>query len=320
MAEPIRQFNRYLKLTALSGQYATDLSDFRVRFQIRASDGETPNTAVVRVYNLSEATINELANGDDRAIIVDAGYIGGNNGTIFIGDVKQYRYGKENNTDRYLDFYAADGDIFYTSAFIKTNVAAGLNGISRQRLEDQMLRGAGIEKDPSSRFATPETPGGVLPRGRVLYGMARDQIRAYSKTQNARWSLQNGKVVFTGNSTYLNNGVVVELNALSGLIGQPEATDQGIEIKCLLNPRISIGGLVKIDSRLINRITQRAQQFPSFSSVTFPAITANDGLYRVMVVDYDGDTRGEDWYCRIIALAVNPDRPIADRVSVGDAP
>lgn len=314
------QFGRYIKLTALSRTQAIDLSRFRVRFQIQASDSQTPNVATIRVYNLSDETINEIVTGSNRAVILDAGYENGENGTIFFGDVKQYRYGKENNTDRYLDFYAADGDIFYTSAFVNSSIApvAG-RGISREQLENQLLRSAGAERDPTSRFATPEMPGGVLRRGRVLYGMARDQFRAYSKTQNARWSLQDGKVLFIGNSTYRDDGVIVELNGLTGLIGYPEATDQGIELTCLLNPKISIGSRIRLDNRLINQIVQKEQGFPNYGGVNFPAITATDGIYRVLVVDYVGDTRGDEWYCKVVCLAINPERPVTLQVSIGEA-
>lgn len=43
-------------------------------------------------------------------------------------------------------------------------------------------------------------------------------------------------------------GEAVVLSAGTGLIGTPKANDKGIEIKCLLNPRLRIGGRVRLDN------------------------------------------------------------------------
>lgn len=301
------QFNRFLRLTVLGPGYREDLSEFRVKFVVSASDFETPNTAIIRVYNLKDETVRSIT-ATATAVILDAGYES-NNGTVFVGDVKQFKFGKEGNVDRYLEFYAADGDILYTTSTVRTNLPRTGAFLSADQVQDGILRASGGSADDTSRFGVSPFPGGVaLKRGKVLWGMTRDYLRAYSQTQGARWNIQNGKVVFIGNTTYRQSPGPIVMNGLTGLVGYPEATDQGIEFKCLLNPLLSIGTRVQLDNRFIQQTVQRVLGFPTLKTVNYPAIVADDGVYRVLAVDYEGDTRGQEWYCNVTALAIHPER------------
>jgi hypothetical protein len=76
-----------------------DLSEMRIEFRVNAADVETPNTAIIRVYNLSEATATQVAGEFDR-VILEAGYEDGNFGTIFQGTIKQFRRGRVSRTDK----------------------------------------------------------------------------------------------------------------------------------------------------------------------------------------------------------------------------
>lgn len=293
-----------------------DLSEFRVRFEVRQSDSDTPNNASIRVYNLRPETIQTIAQQFTK-IILEAGYVNGNKGVIFTGDVKQYRHGKENNTDRYLDIFAADGDSLWVSSTMKTNVPANTPIATYEKtLSDQA--GAAIQSaDATNKTLAPF--GGVVPRGRVLHGMARDYLAAYSRTQNCRWFISNGNIVFVSNSSYLASQTIITLNGDTGLVGYPEATNEGIAFRCLLNPNIKLGGRVNLDNKAIITTDQLAQGYPNYSSVDFPALLAADGIYRVLVVDFEGDTRGNAWYCNCIALAIQTDRPMQFAVQTGGA-
>lgn len=47
--------------------------------------------------------------------------------------------------------------------------------------------------------------------------------------------------------------------------------------------------------------------YPGYKDApTYYAAVSADGLYTVMVIDYEGDTRANPWYCHIIALANDP--------------
>jgi hypothetical protein len=94
--------------------------------------------------------------------------------------------------------------------------------------------------------------GGTLPRGKTLFGMARTHLAELAKRNDCRWSIQNGVVTLVPNTGYLP-GTAVEINSGTGMMGTPEQTDNGIIVRCLLNPAIQIGQAVKINNRDVNQ-------------------------------------------------------------------
>ena len=58
------------------------------------------------------------------------------------------------------------------------------------------------------------------------------------------WSIQYGSLIFLPKDKVLNDEAVL-ISQDTGMINAPEQTDDGLEITCLLNPALQIGGLVK---------------------------------------------------------------------------
>lgn len=280
-----------------------DLSALRFKFEVRASDLDTPNNAVIRVYNLADSTIENIR--EFNQVSLQAGYVNGNVGTIFSGDVKQYRRGKESNVDSYLDILAADGDQAYNFGIVNTTLAPGSNLTQRlNALADAM----GVVLDKKAPQIIANSTGGIipLPRGKVLYGMARTHLRNIANSTSTRWSIQNGVLTFVPLAGYLPGQAVV-INSTTGMIGQPEATDQGITVKTLLNPLIKIGTRVQINNKDINQTIKiyGTGQVGYQDTLYLPARTTEDGFYRVMVAEHFGDTRGNEWYSDLVCLDVD---------------
>lgn len=291
-----------------AGGKALDLSQMRFRFEVRAADVETPNTCYVRVYNLKDETVN-VAIKEYTRVVVQAGYEDGNFGVIFDGTIKQFKKGKESNTDTFLEIMAADGDLGYNFGVVNKTLAAGSSPQDRaQALADAM--GAGLDKNANQYL---QSTGGILPRGKVLFGLAREFMRDLTVSTASRWSIQNGTVTIIPLTGYLP-GDVVKLTARTGLIGIPEATDGGIQVTTLLNPLLTVGNRVQIDNKSINQTTIKEQGFPQYNALSFPASTDRDGFYRVLVVEHSGDTRGQEWYSHLVCLAVDPSAAPDDSV------
>jgi meiotically up-regulated gene 157 (Mug157) protein len=109
---------------------------------------------------------------------------------------------------------------------------------------------------------------------------------------------------------------VIVLNAQTGLIGRPTMTVNGLELQCLLNPRIDVGSLIQIDNSTIQRSaidTSDKAVLERADRVSSDAFVSSNGLYRVYSRQFTGDTRGNEWYAKIIAFGVNaterPDTP-----------
>ena len=286
---------RYLRKATLlvaNDAQQIDLSELHFKFSIKQYDLQTPNNVTVRIYNPSKATSDKIQKEFTR-IIIQAGYQESGFGTVFEGNIFQARKGREDSVNHYLDLSAADGDLETIFAIASASIVAGS---TFQQRADLLAKALGVETGYIA-----DLPSEKLPRGKVYHGMAADGLRDLSMSSNTRWSIQNGKLQIVPIDGYLPDEAVV-LTAETGLIGFPEQTIEGIKIKCLLDPRIKIAGRVKIDNKSILQVGLNASRSSIPGSGFLPTI-ADDGIYRVIVQEMEGDTRGQAWYSDLICIA-----------------
>ena len=276
-----------------------DLSNLRITFSVKKSDAQTPNAATIRVYNLAKETAYQIQK-EFIQVVLQAGYQE-NYGVIFTGDIKQVRTGVENGVDFYLDIFAGDGDAAYNFSVVNKTLSAGASQNDQVNALSQALNTFGI-----SQGYIPGLRGNPLPRGKVLYGMTRDYLRSVASSTLTSWSMQDGNLQMVPLTGLLPNTVVL-LNSKSGMVGTPEQTNEGIAIKCLLNPILKIGGRVKIDQQDIQRAV--IDQTDKKDNVNKPVAISEDGIYRLLVVEHVGDTRGNDWYSNLTCLDVDATAP-----------
>lgn len=294
------QFGR--KVSLIIGQdsgAALDLSELRFRFDVRRGDLQTPNSARIRVYNVSQQTAQRVEREFSR-VVLQAGYQG-NYGIIFDGTVKQVRRGRESQTDTYLDITAADGDSAYNFAVVNTTLAAGSTPADHVAAACTAMNPYGV-----TQGYLPELPKNPLPRGKVMFGMARDFMRWTAKTTQTVWSIQDGKVILVPETAYMPGEIPV-ITSETGMVGLPEQTQNGITIKMLLNPSVKIGCLIRLDNASIQRyeyslnVGQQAQN----DRIEKQATLQDDGYYYVMIAEHYGDTRGNEYYTDVICLAAD---------------
>src|SRR5699024_8044047 len=214
-----------------------ELGELRITFRTTKGDIETPNSADITVYNLSEQTASKICREFTR-VIRQAGYQD-NCAVIFAGTIRQVPRWRENATDICTATPAADGALAYNYAVVNTSLASGSTAADHVRTCQAAFSGKGTVAG-----YTPDISGPALPRGKVMYGMARKYMRDTTKQTDTTWSIQDGKMQIIPVKGYLPGEAVV-LTAETGLVGTPEQTDQGIKIRCLLNPRLRIGGRIK---------------------------------------------------------------------------
>lgn len=295
------------------------VSGFHIIFQVTHFSAETPNSLTCRIYNLADETAQQIQN-EFTQVYLRAGYPG-NFGIIFQGTIKHVdktssaggvnvdgvRIGQETPADRYLDIYASDGDQPYNWGVINQTLAAGY---APRDVADAVSKAMGsqVKSNPGSQnaggFDADPLPAALTqqpaPRGRVLYGMARDHATVLGNTHGLNWSINGGVLQWLPYSAYKPGDAIV-LTSQTGLIGFPQQTQDGIAIKCLLNPSIGPGQRVQINNKSI----QRAAQNTGFTALnTLPPVNA-DGFYKVIYCDHTGDTRGQPWYTDMICLSTD---------------
>ncbi len=301
-----RQFGRQFQIIVSNSQgQAIDVSQFHVKFNIKRSGYMTPNSADILIYNLSD-TAAILIKQEFTNVVVSAGYTG-NFGVIFKGNIKQAIVGRESATETFVNLICGDGEQSYNFAVMNQTIGSAANGGSSPANQlDAAVQAMGSYGVGSS-YVSP-LPSVKLPRGKVLYGNARDYIQTIASTNNCNWSIQDEKIVFLPEKAYLPTQVV-QLNNKTGMIGTPQQTVEGIMAKSLLNPQIKCHTRVQINNRTV---AQAKIDFSTpGSAANLPASLAYDGMYYVWVAEHTGDTRGVPWYTGLRMMTVDAsDNPI----------
>lgn len=296
MAEEVQQYLRTCSLLVSNRDLnGLDLSNFRIKFSVKRSDTMTPNVADIRVYNLDLETAGRIKKEFTR-VTLQAGYPG-NSGVIFSGNIKQVILGRESATDTFIDIIAGDGDRAYNFAIVNSSIAAGSTQSDQVSTCLAAMAKLGVEAGHLG-----DMPTFQLPRGVSLYGNARSYLRDVAQTTQSSWSIQNEKVTFVAKKSYLPGERVV-LTSKTGMIGTPQQTNEGVNVKSLLNPNIQIGGRIQIDNASIQQYKINLS-VPN-SAANIPAPLTFDGVYYVLVAEHSGDTRGIEWYTSLICLNVD---------------
>ncbi|MBY4728353.1 MULTISPECIES: phage protein [Burkholderia] len=278
---------------------ALDLSGLRIVFRVQRGDLQTPNSARIRVYNVSDNTAQRAA-AEFTRVVLQGGYEG-NYGIIFDGSIIQVRRGRESPTDTYIDITAADGDMAYNFAVVNTTLAAGS---THADVVDACLKAMGKYGVTAGYIA--DMPSNPMPRGQVLFGMARDHLETVARSTQTLWSIQDGQLQIVPETSYVPGEIPV-IDATSGMIGLPEQTQNGITVRMLLNPAVKIGRLIQLDNSSIQRYEFSLSSADAIANrnTSLQNKINGDGFYYVMSNEFWGDTRGNDWYNEVICLAVD---------------
>ena len=301
-----------------------DLSQLRINFEVRKATSTTPDFFKAKVYNLSKPpgpnTVGKVK--QYGRVQLAAGY-GDNFGMIFDGTVLLYVIGKENPVDSYIEIHGGDGDELLNHGAVALNWPAG--STPSQRTKD-MLSAANI---PVGEVQTVKGEQKSV-RAQSYVGMVDRGIRNNTNATQSDFFIENGKAYVIPWNGY-RKGDIVELSPTTGLVGIPKVTPNGIEAQCLLNPKLRIGGLVKIASDLLSDVPFIPGAKDSFASPgTIPspasggqqyaaAATSPEGYYKIAFLNHFGDTRGNQWYSAIVGIASGKDGKILDSTYVGTA-
>lgn len=278
---------------------AIDFSSLRISFKIERKDFSSPNSARIRVFNLSDNNANRIKN-EFTKVILQAGYQS-NYGVIFKGNIKETQKGRENSTDSFVDIAAGDGDEAYNFSYVSKTLQVGASKTDQINASIDAMTEYDVEKGYIADLG-----GQTLPRGKVLFGMSRRYLDQVGRSSETTWSIQNNQVNMIQKTSTLPESVVV-LNNQTGVIQTPTVTTEGIKFSCLLNPLLKIGGRVRLnnDDILDKNIDEES------GAHTLSA----DGVYRILSLEHSGDTFGPEWITNAICLDVDETASAGSEVS-----
>ena len=265
----MKQFGRRWKLDISNDQETLSIEQLRVAFEIDKTINEKPNPAKIQVWNLNRDHINQLLSQDYKKVALSVGY--GELRQIYAGDITKTRIQRE-GLDFVLTLECSDGHQAYTQSRAKTTLKAGAT--DKQIVEELQKT---MPKVQSGAIDIPNQR--KLPRGRVLNGNSRDILTKIARNNKADWSIQDGALIFLPKDKVLNDDAVL-ISQDTGMINAPEQTDEGLELTCLLNPALQIGGLVKVES----------------------IIEYFNGEYKIVKLAHSGDGIGGDWRSKMTVV------------------
>lgn len=302
MAVPsTRNFKRIAQvITGVNGA-GIEVEDLRIWFKITKTIGRTPNTASIKIWNLSPDN-EALVKGEFDDVIVNAGY-DGNTRLLFRGNIR-YAEGYPEASERILQLDCGDGDRDFQKTVINVTLAAGT---TTAQLVDHVL-----SKFGSVKKGTVVLKDKTHSRGRVISAMARDVLDRVALDQDAHWSFQDGVLhIIPVGSTLPNEAIVITTE--TGMLEAPKRTDKGIKVVCQLNPLLLPNRVIQLDNKdFRDQVRKQRLKLPGAKPHTGAkakqshklAVIDPDGLYKIIRVDHEGDTRGEKWTSEVVCVAL----------------
>jgi len=277
----VKQFDRQYRFSAgksggegfeVGADSPENPTALHIHFRIEKCDTETPNTAVISLWNLNPEQL-AILNEEDCLITLRAGYAG-NMALIFVGTVI-FVSTELDGADRETKIEAVDGRVELRDSYVSLSYCGLIN--TKKIIEDTAANmGIPLTCSYNAQFAN-------LPNGFSCIGPGRVALDKACASTGLRWQIQNGVMQVKVKDDTMNREVYV-LSPDTGLIGIPKkinfgkdaenSEDQsGFEVEYLLNGAIGVGDYVRLESK------------------------AAQGYFRVRSVEMDGDNIEGSWMC-----------------------
>ena len=313
MPDATRQWLRFCQLVVGTGGVglqvlSTHTDGFRISFTVTKTIRHTPNTANILIYNLHPRDEKKVLEEFEDVILV-AGYqpraivaadlnaqgalrnpnqFGAR--VVFKGDIKRaFAWWDHSSGARVTEIQAADGHKAYREAVVNETLAAGSTSEAEV---DAALRAMGATGGVTKGFV--QVRAHARGRAKVISGSARQVLHAVASDNAANWSIQDGALHLLPSTGVLPNEAVV-VNENTGMTDAPTISDKGVQVKCKLNPQITINGALKLNNDNIK--IQEKQLYANGPKVKPKTLVrlSSDGVYKVFMLTHKGDTRGPEW-------------------------
>lgn len=286
----MRLFNRVSKLTVGT----RELTGLDMQFQVKKTLKPEPNVCTIKIFNLAPDTRRAMEAGhlpgtsDPKGIPVrlEAGYQDGTS-LLYFGDVRTVQT-DTNGADVVTEISSGDGEKAFGTARVYIPVGPRTPPDMAMRAIIRAL-GVGVGNQEKALITLRQKGVASIFSRRVIVGSAAAALTLMCRSADLEWSIQDGNVqildrgkALDGQAVLLASGANTKgplaIATNTGLVGSPAVDNKGIvSATCLMIPDLRPGVKVVFDTR----------------SVT--------GGYRVIEVDYEGDTQGEAWFAKIKA-------------------
>lgn len=211
---------------------------FTIRFAVNRTLFADVNTLDIDIYNLAPDTYNQLFydyfNPKHRDIVLEAGYQGMEMSVIFIGSVWSC-YTSRQGSDIITKIHAIVG-----LKELRPQSDATLANISRNQILQHAANDMGLSIEiysgENTQFTRPVTISG-------------NSFSVIQKYTGGNAHIDNNKIMVLDTFDAIKGDVPL-INDESGLLGVPEHEDALLRVKMIFEPRIVIGQIIEIKSRI----------------------------------------------------------------------
>lgn len=279
---------------------AVDVSLLRCVFKVEAAIETQVAICTLEVYNMNPTTEGDIIR-EGFQVSIEGGYEEGQYGEIFTGDIVQVIRNRENGIDYKLEILALRGSSMFDLNFAKCSIAAG----SKPRdVIDALTRNARqtiVVGEVSENLSEQ-----ALPRGKVLFGTPSDYLRDLAIGNDAYyWAGEDDKLIVKKVQDEIPADQVLVLSPDTGLVGTPQYGDDGIHIKMLLDCRVKLMSLIKIDNELIRKSLLNLNIGGGNNKLAQQSQFDEDGEYQVFKLVHQGDTYGDTWTTEVEGIGRN---------------
>lgn len=255
--------------------------ELKIGFSVSKDISGRANEATISIWNLNKEHRNAVGKELD-SVMLEAGYDppddGSNVGILFKGNIRDVKHERD-GPDIITTVTCGDGDKAFRSATCSKSFPKGTD--PKAIVDDlySQLEKHGIKKGEL------KYPADLQPYRRpyAMCGSATRELDRLGRGHEFYWSVQNETFEVFPSDGYL--GGVVLISAKTGMIGPPTITDNGVQVKALLNPEVRPGRRVQVKSEVLE-------------------MNAEDGMFRVGSVTYSGDNRDGDFVMDISSESV----------------
>jgi hypothetical protein len=218
----IRAYRIVIGDTEVDATAGVGLGSLHIAFQVERDHKRVPNNAELEVWNLARTTRDRLAKLTAVPVRIDAGYVGSEIGTIFLGDLRSARSRRE-GPDIITRVSAGDGAKQCRIARLSKTFPAGTKVGS---VIEALGRALGVKAGNLGAFSGARLANGsdTLTRSLTIHGAVYDELERLCRSCGLEWSVQDSELQIKeqGRPVGVAAGGGPLLRADSGLVGAPE--------------------------------------------------------------------------------------------------
>lgn len=294
----MKYINRYLRISIY--HTGTDIpvvfdTNWKITFNVRkyaSSNYLAYNQAEVSVYNMDSELRSVLSQKGMRISIV-AGYEDKKD-SIFEGVINNMTTSK-NGTDIITTFYCASSLTGYDRP---VQIC-----IQHMTVTDLLAK---ICQDNGVPYELPFTRADIVTKS--YSGTLARVIAMICADFKLSSAINNGILIFknkTATTDMVSDEDVYKFTPNTGMLGSPTVNERGVSFQTLMNPDVQVNSYFRLEAPYANYNLNSLVSRPnavlggSLNAMAFINTHNYNGLYMVLSLTVQGDTRGNAWYTSI---------------------